>query len=120
MQNGVVMKKAKRFQDGGITITPQQSAAPPLPGLAGYGASSNTYPFQSDTGGSSGTSSGTSSGSGVNQTFNIQPTASTDASEAAPFKKGGAVKKMSKGKLVNSGNRGDGCCVKGKTKGRMV
>jgi hypothetical protein len=118
MQNGVVMTKVKRFQDGGITITPQQSPAAPLPGLAGYGASSNTYPFQSDTGGSSGTSSGTSSG--VNQTFNIQPTASTGASEAAPFKKGGAVKKMSKGKLVNSSNRGDGCCVKGKTKGRMV
>ena len=33
-------------------------------------------------------------------------------------KKGGAVKKMAKGGKV--GNRGDGCCAKGKTKGRFV
>jgi hypothetical protein len=111
------MKKAKRFQDGGITITPQASTPAPLPGLAGYGASTSTYPFQSDTGGT-----GTSSGSGVNQTFNIQPTASTGASEAAPFKKGGTVKKMAKGGSIKSSasRRGDGCATKGKTKGRFV
>lgn len=118
MQNGVVMKKAKRFQDGGITITPQQSPAAPLPGLAGYGASTGTYPFQSDAS----SSSGSGSGSGVNQTFNIQPTASTGAPETSAFKKGGTVKKMAKGGSVKSSasRRADGCCAKGKTKGRMV
>jgi hypothetical protein len=33
-------------------------------------------------------------------------------------RKGGVIKKMAKGGKV--GNRGDGCCVKGKTKGRFV
>jgi hypothetical protein len=31
------------------------------------------------------------------------------------MKKGGAVKKMAKGGMT----RGDGCCMKGKTKGKM-
>ena len=35
--------------------------------------------------------------------------------EATPMKKGGAVKKMAKGGMT----RGDGCCMKGKTKGKM-
>jgi hypothetical protein len=41
-----------------------------------------------------------------------------DAMRAKPMgmKKGGAVKKMAKGGKVG---RGDGCCMKGKTKGRM-
>ena len=32
-----------------------------------------------------------------------------------PMKKGGTVKKMAKGGMT----RGDGCCMKGKTKGKM-
>ena len=35
----------------------------------------------------------------------------------AQYNKGGKVKKMAKGGKMN---RGDGCCTKGKTKGRMV
>jgi tartrate dehydratase alpha subunit/fumarate hydratase class I-like protein len=58
-----------------------------------------TYPFPS-------TSTGTAD-SGVNQTFNIQPTASTG------MKKGGKVK-------TKRMARGGGCEVRGKTKGRMV
>jgi hypothetical protein len=38
---------------------------------------------------------------------------------AVPMKKGGKVKSMSKGGSTAS-KRGDGCCTKGKTKGRMV
>ena len=40
-----------------------------------------------------------------------------DAMRAKPMgmKKGGAVKKMAKGGMT----RGDGCCMKGKTKGKM-
>jgi len=102
------MKKVKRFQDGGITITPQENPAPVLPGLAGYGASGNTYPFQSDAG-----SGGGSTGSGVSQTFNIQPTAQSGEPQAAAFKKGGSVKS-------GASKRADGCAVRGKTKGRMI
>jgi hypothetical protein len=40
---------------------------------------------------------------------------------AAGMKKGGTVKKMVKGGSVSSASkRADGCCVKGKTKGRFV
>lgn len=38
-----------------------------------------------------------------------------DKMRAMPMKKGGAVKKMAPGGKV----RGDGCCMKGKTKGMM-
>jgi len=37
------------------------------------------------------------------------------------YKKGGAVKKMAKGGSVSSASkRADGCCVKGKTRGKIV
>jgi hypothetical protein len=38
-----------------------------------------------------------------------------DKARAMGMKKGGAVKKMAKGGMT----RGDGCCMKGKTKGAM-
>lgn len=38
-----------------------------------------------------------------------------DRTRAMGMKKGGAVKKMAKGGMA----RGDGCCMKGKTKGKM-
>jgi hypothetical protein len=98
------MKKAKRYQEGGITITPQQSSSPSLPGFSGSSGSGNTYPFQSDTS----ASMGTGSGSGVNQTFNIQPTAQSGEPQAAAFKKGGKVSFASK--------RADGCAIRGKTR----
>ena len=41
-----------------------------------------------------------------------------EAMNEAPFKKGGAVKKMAKGGSASS--RADGCAVRGKTKGTMV
>jgi hypothetical protein len=92
-------KKVKRYQDGGITIN-QPAPAPELPGLGGYGSGTNTYPFQSNSSGS------TDSGSGVNQTFNIQPTAS--AGEPVQMKRGGKVSSASK--------RADGCALRGKTR----
>lgn len=99
------MKKVKRFQEGGITIN---QPAPSLAGLAGYGESSNTYPFQSNAG----ASASPSQDSGVNQTFNIQPTASTGAPETSAFKKGG--------KVSSASSRGDGIAMRGKTRGTMV
>ena len=41
--------------------------------------------------------------------------------QSAEMRKGGKVKKMaSGGKVSSASKRADGCCVKGKTKGRMV
>jgi len=96
-------KKVKRYQEGGVTIN-QQAPAPELPGLAGYGASTNTYPFQSSSGS---TPAATDSGSGVNQTFNIQPSASAGG-EPVQMKRGGKVSAASK--------RADGCAIRGKTR----
>jgi hypothetical protein len=94
-------KKVKRYQEGGVTIN-QQAAPMELPGLTGYGASTNTYPFQS----SGSTPSATDAGSGVNQTFNIQPTA--QSGQPQQMKRGGKVKSAS--------SRGDGCAIRGKTR----
>ncbi len=93
------MKKAKRYQEGGVTIN-QQAAPQPLPGLAGYGTPTNTYPFQSST------PSATDTGSGLNQTFNIQPSA--QAGQPQQMKRGGKVKSASQ--------RADGCAIRGKTR----
>ena len=79
-------KKAKRFADGGLAIAPT-------------GSDSSTYPFPStNTGGGV---SANSAMPGVNQTFNIQPTAPT-------YKKGGKVSSASK--------RADGRAIRGKTR----
>lgn len=94
------MKKAKRYQDGGVTINQQPAE---LPGLSSYGQSSASYPFQSTA------ASGGGTDSGVNQTFNIQPTAQAGQPEQV-MKRGGKVK----------AHRGDGIAQRGKTKGRMV
>jgi hypothetical protein len=96
-------KKVKRYQEGGITIN-QQAAPMELPGLAGYGAPTNTYPFQSS--GSAPSATDTGSGSGVNQTFNIQPSA--QAGQPQGMKRGGKVSSASK--------RADGCAIRGKTR----
>jgi hypothetical protein len=94
-------KKVKRYQEGGVTIN-QQAAPMELPGLAGYGAATNTYPFQS----SGSTPSATDTGSGVNQTFNIQPSA--QAGQPQQMKRGGKVNSASR--------RADGCAIRGKTR----
>jgi hypothetical protein len=95
-------KKVKRYQEGGVTINQQAPAQTELPGLAGYGAPTNSYPFQSS---SSAPSADT--GSGVNQTFNIQPTAQS-GQPATTMKRGGKVSSASR--------RGDGCAIRGKTR----
>jgi hypothetical protein len=99
-------KKVKRYQEGGVTINQQAPAPMELPGLAGYGASTNTYPFQSS--GSAPSATDTGSGSGVNQTFNIQPSAQAGQPAATTMKRGGKVKSAS--------SRGDGCAIRGKTR----
>jgi hypothetical protein len=98
-------KKVKRYQEGGITINQQAPTPMELPGLAGYGAATNTYPFQSS--GSAPSATDTGSGSGVNQTFNIQPSAQS-GQPATTMKRGGKVKSAS--------SRGDGCAIRGKTR----
>jgi hypothetical protein len=49
----------------------------------------------------------------------MAPQLPMDMPPAAPMKKGGAVKKHSKGGSTAS-KRADGCAMKGKTKGRLV
>jgi hypothetical protein len=98
-------KKVKRYQEGGVTIN-QQATPQELPGLAGYGAPTNTYPFQSS--GSTPSATDTGSGSGVNQTFNIQPTAQSGQPGTTTMKRGGKVSAASK--------RADGCAIRGKTR----
>jgi hypothetical protein len=49
----------------------------------------------------------------------VGPRGSFGVGASMPFKKGGAVKKMAKGGSTAS-KRGDGCAIKGKTKGRIV
>jgi len=96
-------KKVKRYQEGGVTINQQSPVPMELPGLAGYGGATNTYPFQS----SGSAPSATDTGSGVNQTFNIQPSASAGG-EPTQMKRGGKVSSASR--------RGDGCAIRGKTR----
>ena len=79
-------KKVKRYQEGGVTINQQAPAPTELPGLAGYGGSTNTYPFQS-------------SGSA--------PSAQAEQ-PATTMKRGGKVSSASR--------RGDGCAIRGKTR----
>jgi hypothetical protein len=78
----------KRYADGG-EIAAQQP----------------TYPFY----GNQPVASTTQPNAGVNQTFNIEPTA---MAQPQRMKKGGKVSSASK--------RADGCATKGKTRGRMV
>ncbi len=99
-------KKVKRYQDGGMTYqdVPMQNTNPQAPS-ASSGYFSNTtssYPFQS----SDSAPSATDTGSGVNQTFNIQPSA--QAGQPQGMKRGGKVSSASK--------RADGCAIRGKTR----
>jgi hypothetical protein len=79
----------KRYADGG-----------------GIAAQQPTYPFY----GNQPVASTTQPESGVNQTFNIEPTATMGQPQR--MKKGGKVSSASK--------RADGCATKGKTRGKMV
>ena len=51
----------------------------------------------------------------MQRTANMPQMGGGMAPPVMPMKKGGAVKKMAKGGMT----RGDGCCMKGKTKGKM-
>ena len=99
-------KKTKRYQDGGIVINqqPAQQMNPQAPtASSGYFSNTtSTYPFQS----SSAASSISDTGSGLNQTFNIQPSA--QAGQPPGMKRGGRVTSASK--------RADGCAIRGKTR----
>jgi hypothetical protein len=98
-------KKAKRYQDGGIVINqqPAQGQNPQAPSASSgyFGNTQSTYPFQSSS-----ASPATDTGSGVNQTFNIQPSA--QAGQPQQMKRGGKVSSASR--------RGDGCAIRGKTR----
>ena len=80
--------RTKRYADGGVTQQP-------------------TYPFGTNVQPVS--TGGTDSGqSGVNQTFNMSPSAQAGQPEQQVFKKGGKVSSASR--------RADGCAIRGKTR----
>lgn len=90
------MKKTKRYADGG-----------------GVNAQAPTYPFGVNNP-STPAMPGSQGSSGMNQTFNITPTAQSGQPQAqqtpqpSNFKSGGKVKSASA--------RADGCCVRGRTR----
>ena len=89
------MKKTKRYADGG-----------------GVNAQAPTYPFGLNNP-TAAPMPGSQGASGMNQTFNISPTAQAEQPPAqqtpqSSFKGGGKVKSASA--------RADGCCVRGKTR----
>jgi hypothetical protein len=95
-------KKIKRYQDGGMTYLDSMPQAPSA--TSGYfGNTSSSYPFQSS--GVAASSPTTDAGSGVNQTFNIQPTAQA-----------GQPQGMKRGGKVSASKRADGCAIRGKTR----
>jgi hypothetical protein len=100
-------KKVKRYQDGGMTYqdAPMQNTNMQTPSAtSGYvGNTASSYPFQSS--GVAASSPTTDAGSGVNQTFNIQPTAQA-----------GQPQGMKRGGKVSASKRADGCAIRGKTR----
>lgn len=100
-------KKIKRYQDGGMTYqdAPMQNPQAPSASSGFFSNTGSSYPFQSSSSGMAAPAT-TDTASGVNQTFNIQPSA--QAGQPAAMKRGGVVKSASK--------RADGCALRGKTR----
>jgi hypothetical protein len=97
----------------------ERSAAPVSFGGVGTPVQSLVNPGQS-FGTGVGARFGTSFGPGVagSGTVDMRKNATPGAVKKAA--KGGPVKKMAKGGSVSASKRADGCCTKGKTKGRFV
>ena len=88
------------YQDAPMQNTNMQTPS----ATSGYvGNTASSYPFQSS--GVSASAPTTDTGSGVNQTFNIQPTAQA-----------GQPQGMKRGGKVSASKRADGCAIRGKTR----
>ena len=113
-------RKPKRYAEGGDVKTPMKLVMP----SAGYmpGKSAEHMYFQPDTAKIEAAAAAAADTAAAAQAAPAEANANTSASNENPGNaKGGLIKmkKMAKGGAVKS-SRGDGCAMKGKTKGRMV
>jgi len=113
-------RKPKRYAEGGDVKTPMKLVMP----SAGYmpGKSPEHMYFQPDTAKIEAAAAAAADTAAAAQAAPAEANANTSASNENPGNaKGGLIKmkKMAKGGAVKS-SRGDGCAMKGKTKGRMV
>lgn len=121
------VRKPKRYAEGGDVKTPMKLVMP----SAGYmpGKSAEHMYFQPDTAKIEAAATAASDAAAATAAAPAASTSSADinantsasGSESGGNAKGGLIKmkKMAKGGAVKS-SRGDGCAMKGKTKGRMV
>jgi hypothetical protein len=114
-------RKPKRYAEGGDVKTPMKLVMP----SAGYmpGKSAEHMYFQPDTAKIEAAATAAADAAAAAPTASTEANANTSAAgnENPGNAKGGLIKmkKMAKGGAVKS-SRGDGCAMKGKTKGRMV
>lgn len=118
------VRKPKRYAEGGDVAnkTPMKLVMP----SAGYmpGKSAEHMYFQPDTAKIEAAAAEAAASAAAAPAAPAEANANTSSSTENPGNaKGGVIKmkKMAKGGVVKSGSsRGDGCAMKGKTKGRMV
>jgi hypothetical protein len=117
-------RKPKRYAEGGDVKTPMKLVMP----SAGYmpGKSAEHMYFQPDTAKIEAAATAASDAAAAapapsTNSVDINANTSASGSESGGNAKGGLIKmkKMAKGGAVKS-SRGDGCAMKGKTRGRMV
>ncbi len=114
-------RKPKRYAEGGDVKTPMKLVMP----SAGYmpGKSAEHMYFQPDTAKIEAAATAAADAAAAAPTASTEANANTSAAgnENPGNAKGGLIKmkKMAKGGAVKS-SRGDGCAMKGRTKGRMV
>jgi hypothetical protein len=137
---GNKMKKVKKMAFGGLSSMPQRpmgrmqrpvggmgGAQPPAAGLGGMGAMGGAQPPAAGLGGM---------GGGMQTPTSMPPPPAQAPQVTSPstssMKKGGKVKTKTKtktepvkkmasgGKASSASSRADGCCVKGKTRGKMM
>jgi hypothetical protein len=114
------VRKPKRYAEGGDVKTPMKLVMP----SAGYmpGKSAEHMYFQPDTAKIEAAAAAAADTAAAAPMASTEANANTSAGNENPGNaKGGLIKmkKMAKGGAVKS-SRGDGCAMKGKTKGRMV
>jgi hypothetical protein len=118
------VRKPKRYAEGGDVKTPMKLVMP----SAGYmpGKSAEHMYFQPDTAKIEAAATAAADAAATTPAASTNPVdinanTSASGSESGGNAKGGLIKmkKMAKGGVVKS-SRGDGCAMKGKTKGRMV
>jgi hypothetical protein len=117
------VRKPKRYAEGGDVKNPLKLVMPGADYMPGKSAE-HMY-FQPDTAkieAAAAEAAASAAAAPAAQTASADANANTSASNENPGNaKGGLIKmkKMAKGGVVKS-SRGDGCAMKGKTKGRMV